>query len=368
MSVYIRIPKPSYLLSRLVPRKEPDAVLYQVFVRVAERYQLDSIQKCYSAPQSVNSTNFIVTTSRGKFIFRRHRLSKETVAHEHQVLNYLQQRDFPAPRMLSNKAGCAWTAIDGVLYSVYEFVEGYCPASFWWLPSGRRNVLYQAGRALGKYHRAVAGLIPSFQKWDGYRPTEHKRWREGDWFRRALTDIRPALQKPTANDVVDDVVRSCIDGIERMLGLESVVEGRSDLSKLVIHGDYSPWNVLFRSGQSPFVLDFNAARLDLKIFDLVFATFWFAWRSDHLDQKKAVAFQSGYSETGQLRAVDIEMASPVFRWIMARAMAERWRRYYQEGILLKSPEGHKRFYKMCLFAEQQPQQLVAGLNRESCVR
>lgn len=364
MIKHIRIPKPAYLLSQLAPHEKPDAALYQVFTHVAEQYQLGSIRRCYRTPRSVNSLNFVVTTSRGKFIFRRHRLSKETVAHEHQVLNYLQQRDFPSPRMLLSEAGRAWTAIDGSLYSVYRFVEGYCHTDFLWWPSGRRDVLYQAGRTLGQYHQAVTGLIPSFRKWDGYRPTEHRRWREGDWFRQALTDIRPALQKPTANSALDDLARSHIDGIEQMLRLESVVEGHSGLSKLVIHGDYAPWNVLFRSGQSPFVLDFNAARLDLKIYDVVLATFWFAWRGDRLDQKRALAFQSGYSETGQLRAVDIETASPVFRWITARAVAERLRRHYQEHVLLRNPRGVERFFKMCTFAEQHPQQLVDGLKRK----
>ena len=90
-----------------------------------------------------------------------------------------------------------------------------------------------------------------------------------------------------------------------MLGLESGVEEQTTLSKLVIHGDYSPWNVLFRLGQSPFVLDFNESRLDLKIYDLMLATFWFAWRGDQLDEDRALALQTGYSEIGQLSEIDI---------------------------------------------------------------
>lgn len=358
---YVRIPKPSYLLSQLAPCEGPGAALYQVLSRLAELYQLGEIQSCHRVPQSANSMNFVVVTPEGKFVFRRHRLSEETVAHEHQVLGHLQQRGFPAPRVLLNPAGQAWSAIDGSLYSVYEFVEGYCLSDFVWWPSARRDVLYQAGRTLSGYHQAVKGLVPSFYKWDGYWPTGDKRWREGDWFRRALVDIRPLLQKSTANSPIDDFARSHIDALERRLELEPVVEQRSDLSKLVIHGDYAPWNILFRPGQPPLVLDFNAARLDLKVFDIIFATFWFAWRGNHLDQGRAMAFQSGYCETGQLRKVDVELASDVFQWVMARAMAERLRRHYQEHVLLKGPESLERFHNMCVFAGQQPQQLVAGL-------
>ena len=357
----IRIPKPSYMLSQLAPRQRPDVALYQIMLRLAESYQLGEMRACHRAPRST-SMNFLVTTSRGKFVFRRQRLSEDGVTHEQQVLDYLQQRGFPAPRMLTNQAGQAWVAIDGSLYSVYEFAKGYFPINFLWLPTARRKIITQCGRTLGKYHQAVADLVPLAFKWNGYRPKEHKRWREGDWFRQALADIRPLLQKPTAVSPIDDFVRSRIEALDEMLGLEPVVEGRSDLSKLVIHGDFAPWNVLFRPGRSPFVLDFNESRLDLKIYDIMFATFWFAWRGGRLDQDRAFAFQTGYRETNQLHKADISLAGSVFQWIMTRSLVERLHKHYLGSRPLKrGPAGMDGQYQMCVFAAQQPHQLVAGL-------
>jgi Ser/Thr protein kinase RdoA (MazF antagonist) len=357
---YIRIPKPSYLLSQLAPRERSDAALHQVLAHVAELYQLGEIQACHRARRSA-SLNFIVTTPRGKFVFRRHRLSEDAVAYERQVLDHLQQRGFPAPRMLINQAGRAWCALDGALYSMYEFMKGYCPANFLWWPAAQRDIIAECGRTLGKYHQAVADLAPSTYKWNGYRPAEHKRWREGEWFRQALADIRPLLRKPTATNPIDDWTRSRIDAIDRMLKLEPVAEGRSDLSKLVIHGDYSPWNVLFRPGQSPAVLDFNESRLDLKIYDVTFATFWFAWRDNRLDQDRARAFQAGYCEISQLREADVSLVGPVFQWVMARSLTERLHTHYLGQRRWKGPAGMEKQYQMCVFAEQQAQQLVAGL-------
>jgi Ser/Thr protein kinase RdoA (MazF antagonist) len=356
----VRIPKPSYMLSRLSSNQRPDAALYQVLIHLAELYQLGEIRACRRARRSL-SLNFVVTTSRGKFVLRRHHLSEAAVAYEHQVLDHLQQRGFPAPRMLTDPAGRAWCTIDGSLYSVYEFAEGYCPAHFLWPPTAWRAIITQYGHTLGRYHQAIAGLVPSAHKWNGYRPAEHRRWCEGEWFRQALADIRPLLQKPTAISPIDDSVRSRIDAIEEMLRLESVVEERSDLSKLVIHGDYSPWNVLFRPGQPPVVLDFNESRLDLKIYDVMLATFWFAWRGSHLDQDRARAFQAGYCETGQLSEADISLAGPVFQWVMARSLTERLHKHYLGQRLWKGPSGIERQYQMCVFAKERPQQLVAGL-------
>jgi Ser/Thr protein kinase RdoA (MazF antagonist) len=357
----VRIPKPSYLLSQAASRRRPDVALYPVMAHLAGSYRLGQVRTSRCAPRS-NSPNFFLTTAQGKFVVRRHNLSEEAVAYEYQVLEYLQKRGFPAPRMSPNSEGQAWVVLDGALYSVYEFAEGYCPASYLWSTAARRGMIARCGRTLGEYHRAVAGLAPTTYKWNGYRSTEHRRWREGDWFRQVLADIRPLLQKPAASCPDDEFVRSGIDGIEQMLELESVVEQRSDLSKVVIHGDYSPWNVLFRPSQPPLVLDFNEPRLDLKIYDVILATFWFAWRGDRLDQDRALAFQAGYCETGQLHEVDIAMAGVVFQWIMARSMTERLHTHYlQQRPLIGNPAGMEKRYRMCIFSAQQPQVLVAGL-------
>lgn len=357
----VRIPKPSYLVSQLALRKRPDIALGQVLGHLAELYQLGEIQIISGAPES-KSLNVFVTTTKGKFVIRRHSLSEETVAHEHQVLSYLQQRDFPAPRMLTSQTGQAWINVDGALYSVYDFEEGYCASDFIWKPAVKRDIIKQAGRTLAEYHQAITGLVPSFYKWDGYRPHEHRRWREGDLYRKALTEIRMLLYKPGASNPVDSFTRAHLADIEQMIELESIVENRSDLSKLVIHGDFSPWNIRFRRSQTPFVLDFNAARLDLKIFDVVLATFFFAWRRNRLDLDRAMAFQAGYCQGGQLREADLELAGKVFRWVMGRTLAERLRTHYlEQRFLLDNAVSLERFYAMCVFAEKQPQRLVSNL-------
>jgi Ser/Thr protein kinase RdoA (MazF antagonist) len=361
MSLLVRIPKPSYLFRQLSPREKPDDGLYQTLMEIANFFQLGPIENCYRAPKS-NSLNVIAETGTGKYVFRAHSLSEETVAHEYQVLQYLEARNFPAPQMVSGPGGEAWFRVGENLCSVYKFVEGYSAANFIWWPAARNDLITQAGRALAAYHTAVKGLRPAPFKWDGYRPTEHRRWREGEMYRNALREIHPLIEKSTATRAVDQFARTHIADVERMLQLEEVVEGCSDLSKLVIHGDYAPWNVLYRAGQAPFILDFNSARLDLQIFDIILATLFFAWRGNRLDMKRAIAFQAGYAELGRLSGVDTEMASAVFQWVMGRSMAERLRSHYlEERFIIESTTGLERFYTMCMFAEQHPKQIVAGL-------
>src|SRR3989304_3982272 len=105
----VRVPRPSYLLAQLSPREPPDAAVSRVLAQLVELYRLGEIKTWQRAPRSANSTNFIAVTPKGKFVLKRHRLSEETVAHEHQVLEHLQQRQFPSPRVLLNPAGRAWS-------------------------------------------------------------------------------------------------------------------------------------------------------------------------------------------------------------------------------------------------------------------
>jgi Ser/Thr protein kinase RdoA (MazF antagonist) len=362
MMVNVRVPKPSYMVSRLAPRQGPDGMSHRVLLDLAERYQLGEVRACHRVPRSP-SRNLVLATSRGKYVLRRHHLSEVDVAYEHGVLSYLQQKGFPAPRMLTHQAGRAWTEIDGALYSVYEFVDGYCPSDFLWSPAVQRRIAARCGQMLAEYHRVVVDLVPSGFKWSGYRPTDGERWRDGDWFRQALAEIRPLLQKPTATSPMDEWAWYRIDAIHRMLGLEALVERHPDLSKLVVHGDYAPWNILFRPGKASLVLDFNESRLDLKIYDLMLATFWFAWRGDHLDSRRAQAFQVGYCQGGRLSTCDVDLAGPVFQWIMARSLTERLHKHYAGQGYYGDPTTMERQYQMCVFTELQSEQLVSDLKR-----
>lgn len=359
----IRIPKPAYLLSQLFPRQQLDAAVVQLLQQLADLYQLGEIQRCYRAPQS-KSLNYFVTTPQGKFVFRQQQLSEDDLVYERQILDHLQLQNFPAPRMLMDQQERGWVKVDEAFYSVYNFMSGYRTTDFLWLPSGKREVITQSGGTLARYHQVVADLIPSAYKWNGYRPSGEQRWREGGWFWQALKDIAALVQKSAAHSPLDNFVRYRLELLEQMLRLEPLVEEQNELSKVVIHGDYAPWNVFFRLQQPPFVLDFNESRLDLKIYDIVLATFWFAWRNGRLDQNRVMAFQQGYGAHGRLTQADIKLAGTVFRWIMVRSLIERLHKHYLLGRhpLSKSVNGLEKQCQICLFAEQQPQQLVAGLN------
>jgi Ser/Thr protein kinase RdoA (MazF antagonist) len=337
-------------------------------------------------------------------------LSEETVAHEHEVLTHLRQQGFPAPLMIEDQQGRAWVNVEDRTYSFYAFVKGYRPVDFWWWPSQQRAILRQIGYTLAELHRATLGLEPTHFKWDAYRPrtsslhtsgasttpesrgqfaahdpdqlaqvsgSRRTRWRDSTLYRQAFSEIRPLVNKASATSPVDEFARSHIDDLERLIELEPDIEARPGLCRVVIHGDYAPWNILRCPDHSIFVLDFNAARLDLRIYDVMLASFWFAWQRDHMDIDTAIALQTGYwdgcsqqnLDSGELvqtihapSQTEIDAAPNVFCWLMGRSIAERLRSHYlEQRFLLADPSSIERHYRMCVWARQHPKQLTQGL-------
>lgn len=385
---WLRVPRPTYVKSRLMGREQPDAEMYSAFAHLAEVYELGEIVSCNRAPRS-NSMNFLVTTEaternnvgrhnakQHRYVFRRHNLSKETVAHEYEILSHLERKEFPAPRMLVDSKQRAWTPIKGALYSVYALIEGFRPCDFWWPPRQESAIRRQAGATLAKLHQTLAGMEPTSFKWDAYQASSRLpapttpgteqistiRWRDGDLYRRALTEIRSQVSKKDATNNVDEFARSRIADLERLIAYDSLVEGHPDLNKVVIHGDYAPWNLLMKKDGSLCILDFNASRLDLRIYDIMLATMWFAWRGDHLDLEIAKDLQTGYCSNITLTQAEIELAPKAFCWLLGRSIAERLRVHYQEQrLLISNPATLEHQYQMCAWAEEHPEQLTCGL-------
>ena len=200
----------------------------------------------------------------------------------------------------------------------------------------------------------------------GVGRTNNLRWRDGDLYRNALAEIQSQVSRGDGTSNVDRFANSRIGDLERLIANDSTVEGHPDLSKAVIHGDYAPWNILMKEDASLSVLDFNAARLDLRIYDVMLATMWFAWRGDHLDLETAMDLQAGYCSVATLTQAEIELGPKVFCWLLGRSIAERLRVHYQEQrFVITNPATLERQYQMCAWAEEQPEQLTRGLRAAS---
>jgi Ser/Thr protein kinase RdoA (MazF antagonist) len=75
---------------------------------------------------------------------------------------------------------------------------------------------------------------------------------------------------------------------------------------IIIHGDFTPWNLRFRSGGLSGILDWEFTHLDQRVAD-----FALSWRGRHKDVIR------GYEQESPLEEIECELLEPVRRaWLL----------------------------------------------------
>lgn len=140
----------------------------------------------------------------------------------------------------------------------------------------------------------------------GQRPG-WRRADEGLWDRPERLPVDEVLRRfERAHSEPGSVLRRYADAASERLA--ELVGGAPD--PIVIHGDFSPWNLRFVRGSLSGILDFDSAHLDLRV-----AEFALAWRGR---QYPVIA---GYEEEWPLEPVERNLIVPVYwAWIVASAI------------------------------------------------
>jgi homoserine kinase type II len=237
-----------------------------------DRFDDDELNKCLSyydlgdilevAPftgGSRRSPKVVVTSSLGKFLFKRRAKGKDDlakVAFTHQIQLELDRQGFPLPHLVGTRGdNSSMLVIPPQIYEMFEFVEGR-------VYDGSPEETYQAGRTLGIYHK----LLESFR--GDYRPprgTYHDASAIEQSIRATVSSL-PLENRPPAEEVtstVGSLGRAYRQAADRVIDL-----GMEDWPKQVVHGDWHPGNMLFREKCVVAVIDYDAARVQERVIDL----------------------------------------------------------------------------------------------------
>lgn len=123
------------------------------------------------------------------------------------------------------------------------------------------------------------------------------------------------LNDPTLDHVLAEYEPECAEDV-RMLrwhldrARERIVDLRlADRPGMVIHGDFTPWNLRFRDGQLSGILDFELAHWDHRVAD-----FALSWRGKH------DAVIHGYAAVSPLEPEEWELLTPMWwAWLIEGA-------------------------------------------------
>ena len=241
---------------------------------------------------SYRSPKMLITSSKGRFLFKRRARGKDDaakVAFAHQIQLALSRTDFPLPRLIPATNGELMLTIGGRVHEMFEFIEGgaYDRSS---------QATFEAGRTLGTFHVLLSNFRPSHEPPRGSYHDAHS-------VRHAIDSTTAALPpggRPAAGQLKETVAflretyDKCAEGADAC--------GLRRLDVQVVHGDWHPGNLLFQDRCVVAVFDYDSAKAHQRVIDLANAALQFSiiggrdpddW-PEQLDENRLRNFVAGY--------------------------------------------------------------------------
>lgn len=248
-----------------------------------------------------------------RLVVRRCRSSRglESVRWEQELIAHVGRRGWPVALASVGESGSTAFVFAGAVWSVAPFLEGG--------PGDAESVAMRTiyGRLLGRLHRDMGSFEGS-----GQRPGIGKTWELDVLVERAGAGGFNGLLAVFAREYPELAGRIRRERYRNLRELSHL--HYPDLPERAIHGDFHPWNLLFREGQITGVLDFDQCRVDALACDIAPLLMPF----EPLEPRLAAAFFSGYESVRPLSENEWAILPALVRaallWWVAHLLV-RWR-------------------------------------------
>lgn len=317
---------------------------------VLDEYDLGAVHNVTGAGGTAGKT-WKVTASSGDYFLRLRgvRTSTETrLRYDHGLREHLIARGVPTAAAVQTKTGGRWVHLSGRVYDLYPFVVGRP------FRSDSEREIANAAKALAEFHRSAADYKPpSIQK---ETIAQYTTLGFSDEVSNRMDDPRLQIinmlkvRDLAASDSDRGLVDRCIARVKRSMAAYAGSE-YANLSGWVIHGDYTPANLLFsKDGNVVGIFDFDWALPGARCRDVADGLYFFATCSREIDPAniwsltdaaefdldRCVIFLKAYQSIAPLASHEIE-AIP---W----AFAGRWFSIRLEGMAKVRKDERFRFF------------------------
>lgn len=204
--------------------------------------------------------------------------SRDEIAYELRLLEAIAARGWPVASAVEPPM-----EIDGRVWCLFPFLQGDPPSVEDPMAEQRRR-----GRLLAEFHADLAQLPPCAQR--------------GDWRRCEEILADPALDRILAERERERpeevrILRWHLDRSRvRIAGLQPHIR-----PGMIVHGDFTPWNLRYHEGRLSGILDFELAHWDHRVGD-----FALSWRG------KYDLLVQAYAEVSPLEPEEWELLTPMW--------------------------------------------------------
>lgn len=314
-----------------------------IFAEMIDAYDLE-LFNYHLKPQGGNrATNIIVQTSKGKKLVKKYKetLGRSTIVMEHSILEYLKMISFPAPHLYPSNSGDTLIECDNHFFAVFDYIEGGFQYQHYFLATGNQNRFIQiAGHVLGQLHRNLEDFLPQGYNPDGFKSKTEGRHRDMNWYLERLEHC--IKQNGNGNsDKKTNLLQERSEYLkEEMCRLEDLLN-RADLPRTVIHGDYGPYNLLFKKNGSVFVLDFEMARFEWRVAEIIRSWYRFCYDRSGFNLSKMQLLLDSYQADMPLTAEECQLIPEVWKFFNLRRTIRSWYRYHQASNAKMIMDAHQ---------------------------
>jgi homoserine kinase type II len=301
---------------------------------------------------AVRNETWMIQSSMGKWVLKRYKvgLAFDQILHEHSVLLHLEGVGFPAPRLVRAHDGQTLAQVNGRNYAVFGFLEGYFQFQrYQFFPSQTTRFLSNEGQTLADLHLTLQNCTPKGRNLAGFQSVDGPRWQDLDWYLGRLHAARELASQRAREDhpPVSWKMLERADWFEEQLQEAETMILQKGLPRQIIHGDFGPYNLMFRPGQPTAVLDFELSRLDWRVIDVISALATSCWQ-ENLEAcwENTKPVLDGYLAINPLSPVEKDLLPVVWRFLSLRRMIICWERYLQNDEVARLGEIKKRFHRL----------------------
>jgi Ser/Thr protein kinase RdoA (MazF antagonist) len=277
------------------------------------------------------SHNWILITNSGKKILKKYKPSVEAeqILQEHSILAQLAVIDFPAPRLNKNLHGETLTEIEDSRFALFDYLDGYFQYhEQMYFPSQASTFLELAALSLASLHGALPDFNPVGENPNGFISKEGSRWRGLNWYLKQLAVNRQRTRERLKGNPQHELnlIHSRGQWIENRLTALDEVLTVAPLDRVIIHGDYGPYNLLFKNGSPVVMIDFELARLDWRLTDLATSMNTFARNRLGFQEQKMRHFLQVYQSSSKVSAEQLDYLPIVWEYLSLRRLIVCWSR------------------------------------------
>ncbi|MFP3914640.1 MAG: phosphotransferase enzyme family protein, partial [Actinomycetota bacterium] len=258
------LPRPRQLVRRARGRVSAPAIAVSTLDVLLAQLGASRTGRAGNLPLGRRSDSVWVGTDRGRMVVRAYsdHWPDAAIEHEHSVLRYLEEQGYPAVRLVAAADGSSVFSVHGRRMAAFHFAPGTNLNGSYMSTRAALDAIHLAGGLLARLHAATAEFHP--------RGSHHLELDSSDGDSRLRSQLRLLGELAASSDHPDAAVLGGQAGevAERLTHLHEVLTAAQPESA-VIHGDFGLHNILFRRDGTATVHDFELARRDWRVIDVI---------------------------------------------------------------------------------------------------